>query len=71
MAQIVGETGSENHGNPLCLEHPADDIDPVRKLPNGPEASSAASEAGHMAASDYELTFKNRLRLTGAHGVES
>ncbi|MET3901225.1 DNA invertase Pin-like site-specific DNA recombinase [Devosia sp. UYZn731] len=29
----VGETGSENQGDPLCLEHAVGDMDPVRELP--------------------------------------
>ena len=42
------------------------DKDPVRELPYGPAASGAASEAGQMAASDYELTFKKPLASYGA-----
>ena len=45
----------------MCLEPAVGDMDPVRELPYGPAASGAASEAGQMAASDYELTFKKPL----------
>ena len=66
MAQQSARRGRKNQGFPLCHEHAVGDVVPVRELPYGPAASSAASEAGQMAASDYVQTSKIPLASFGA-----
>lgn len=72
MAQQSARRGRKNQGFPPCHEHAVGDVVPVRELPYGPAAPSAASEAGQMAASDYvPNTQIYRLRLLGRPQMES
>ena len=64
MAQRSARRDRVNQGFPPCFEHTLGDSDPIRELPYRP-ATTVASKAGQMAASDFAFRSPLNLLLRG------